>query len=622
MKRLLPFHPVPSDGESHRGYLLNVACGNGYPSTNWLQHVPGFRHYMTHGPGRTLPGVKASWAISLHENEEAPFFCIPAFTQVTEARFCPYCLNDGGFWRVEWEWTYYTACHRHGVQLQSVCSTCGTFQTSNRQQLLKCACGSTLSQQVPDVADSAEIDISTEIFQLQQGLPSANLALRIQVLIGKRDSDYVSRLIRVIGRHAASWEQQIAPAKNSVPSLLTARDHVRYTAKILHDWPKNFTDFLLSYGCLEGAVPGSYRRPSKFSALLRSLPWTWTDATTPIAQVMTDFLERYEPRALDRRQCERSPAKKAASRFVHLTVVARQLRVAAKRLEELIICGEITAYRKEGGKREFILIPNHEITRADALLGDAISHKAAAGLLGISRLRLSQLRREGFILKRNGSAGTPEDRYSVRDLRILLENFRRKPNHCRRDELQTMGHICRFTAGSEREFIELIRALIDGCLRIYGHEEKFGSIGGLLLSKAELQDWRLGLSASRGGLSVVDAAVHLGVKQEVAYHLVRKGFIKSSMTRSGRRMCRLLGSKDIDLFKQTYISAVDIAILHDTSPKAAVANLFQNQIAPVTGPKIDGCRQYFYKKSDVKWALTPGPAVDETRWSRQSCPNL
>jgi hypothetical protein len=204
MNRLLPFHPAPFDGESHRGYLLRIAAGNGYPNTNWLRSVPGFIRYMTREQGRTLRGVRAPWAIATFPGNEEPYIRIPPFTLVTEARFCPLCLRDGGFWRFEWEWAYYTACHRHGVQLQSICVACGKPQAGRRERLLECSCGSRLSQQATHPADVTEIQISNEILGLELDLVPTESETSVSKIIGKRSAESVSRLIRTLGKHSTT----------------------------------------------------------------------------------------------------------------------------------------------------------------------------------------------------------------------------------------------------------------------------------------------------------------------------------------------------------------------------------------------------------------------------------
>jgi hypothetical protein len=45
-----------------------------------------------------------------------------------------------------------------------------------------------------------------------------------------------------------------------------------------------------------------------------------------------------------------------------------------------------------------------------------------------------------------------------------------------------------------------------------------------------------------------------------------------------------------------------------TSPKAMLHRL---DAVPVTGPAIDGCRQYFYRRMDLESALVPAAAYSE-----------
>jgi hypothetical protein len=98
---------------------------------------------------------------------------------------------------------------------------------------------------------------------------------------------------------------------------------------------------------------------------------------------------------------------------------------------------------------------------------------------------------------------------------------------------------------------------------------------------------------------VDDVAHRLGLKQEVAYQLVRNGLIKSRTEKIGRRLGRIVLDDDIKEFSSRYISAAEMSSTYGKSPRWLVHNLFKRMIHPETGPKIDGGRQYFYLRQVV-----------------------
>lgn len=100
------------------------------------------------------------------------------------------------------------------------------------------------------------------------------------------------------------------------------------------------------------------------------------------------------------------------------------------------------------------------------------------------------------------------------------------------------------------------------------------------------------------------AAKVLGIKQEVAYDLVRKGLLRS--TTAGALGQRMSGA-DIELFQATYVSLANLARDGRRSPRALLAEL---PATPVCGPAIDGARQYFYRRSEVETQPSGGISYD------------
>jgi hypothetical protein len=114
---------------------------------------------------------------------------------------------------------------------------------------------------------------------------------------------------------------------------------------------------------------------------------------------------------------------------------------------------------------------------------------------------------------------------------------------------------------------------------------------------------RAGLKARRLAidetLSVDQAACVLGVKQEVAYGLVARGYLPGMTTATGERRIR---KADIRLFTETYASLVALARSHGRSPRATMQAL---QVSPVCGPTVDGSRQYFFRRADLRGEELP-----------------
>lgn len=139
------------------------------------------------------------------------------------------------------------------------------------------------------------------------------------------------------------------------------------------------------------------------------------------------------------------------------------------------------------------------------------------------------------------------------------------------------------------------------------------------MDAVEVKQW---LNARRadsvGGISVDQAARVLGLKQQVAYDLVRRGFLRS-MQSDGHGHRVSLG--DIEQFQESYVSLAELAHCEHRTPRALLRD---SGVAPVTGPSIDRSRQYFFRRSDVpgSMARTPGmvaqPMVDQGHDQRKT----
>ena len=118
-------------------------------------------------------------------------------------------------------------------------------------------------------------------------------------------------------------------------------------------------------------------------------------------------------------------------------------------------------------------------------------------------------------------------------------------------------------------------------------------LGGVELLADVLRVWLSSLRRTKQALLSIDAAANrLGLKQQVAYELVARGLISSSL--QGR--CRRVAPQAIESFRGTYVALSELALEQSMAPRRMLALL---DCQPVCGPRIDGARQYFYRRDDI-----------------------
>jgi hypothetical protein len=144
------------------------------------------------------------------------------------------------------------------------------------------------------------------------------------------------------------------------------------------------------------------------------------------------------------------------------------------------------------------------------------------------------------------------------------------------------------------EFIALVRALLANQLKPVGKPTEPIPLGHIQLDEQQTWHWLAGMRCAGGAsMSVDQAAKSLGFKQQVVYDLVRQGLLATIQDHlPGRRVTQA----SLDDFQATYMSLAEYAKSVKRAPRWLLQTL---QVQPVSGPMIDGSRQYFFRKSDL-----------------------
>jgi hypothetical protein len=84
--------------------------------------------------------------------------------------------------------------------------------------------------------------------------------------------------------------------------------------------------------------------------------------------------------------------------------------------------------------------------------------------------------------------------------------------------------------------------------------------------------------------------------------LVKHGFLSAEKAAGGRGGTWMISQDEIDRFSSTYGNMNYIMEAFNTSARGLVERLTANGIMPITGPKVDGGRKYFFRKADLESA--------------------
>ncbi|ALU87245.1 hypothetical protein Hrubri_0011 [Herbaspirillum rubrisubalbicans M1] len=381
---------------------------------------------------------------------------------------------------------------------------------------------------------------------------------------------------------------------------------VRVAADILTSWPNRFHLLLAELGGYgETDVMRSDPKP-EFVSLAKCLRKHFSSPGLDfVMAAFRSFAVENWHRVLDRRSKWMSPLGYDEQRYMPAAAVTRQLHISRHRVKELLDKNILRGYvKKTPHEREFTVIERSSLIDAGDLIDDYIPLRAVAALLGLPRARINELVACGLLAETSRTEGSRQARlFSRKEVAVFVKRLsagRREPSD--EEDLLTTSTILKVHLATEKEFCSFFAAVIGRRLPsvcVSPLKSGFSALGFL---RAEFHLWRSEMRATVRSdlLTITAAARELGVKEQVAYHLVHIGLLPSINSTLGKRRCRRVSVGEIAYFKATYISSAELATRWSTSPKAVVRFLQAQGVEPVSGPRIDASRQYFFNRCNIQ----------------------
>ena len=182
-----------------------------------------------------------------------------------------------------------------------------------------------------------------------------------------------------------------------------------------------------------------------------------------------------------------------------------------------------------------------------------------------------------------------------------------------------LGHLIRYWPWTDEQIGLLLVDILNGEMAPAGVLNSGDGIGTLVLCADQLDHWFFGKQrVPCAELTIPDVALRIGVKQEVAYALVRSGLLHATLRKVGRRSEQRVKVTILEEFERRYILGRDIARLLGRSPRAVAEFLLGDGVQPVAGPGVDNCRQIVFEREAVYECLrhnglgVPAPQIKET----------
>lgn len=466
--------------------------------------------------------------------------------------------------------------------------------------MMRCHCGSEISSWEQAEASPSSVDAARQIWRAF-----------VKAIDVRKDSDRphisaiddlslasVASLISHLGATTDTTECMLSPKAWRNLALLETSRLISAAYSRLTDWPLKFHDFLREEERLiEGTAVTSPRLHRLKKFLFHDLP--------PDLNFLLDGFRGYmrdeSMGTLDRRRGWATDSDIQSQAYVAATVAARQLGIRAVTLHTLAARVGVTEVRKPGGiRRHFTLIERTALSSLKQELSDEISLRKISLLLGTSTSRVEQLADLGLLNRRavtHGLVSTSLFRRS--DALELIDSLKgggRVLAHTDREI--SFAEISKYFLSQRAEFVALIRAVQEQRINLSRWDESARGIAGAIFGREEFLNWHR-QQCCVGGVTIPEAAAHLDVKQEVAYHLVRSGLLKGRVAVRGRRAVTLITTDALSDFEQRYVSSVELAAAMSLSVGKVVAVLSDFGVSPICGPQTDGSRQNMFRRGDV-----------------------
>ncbi len=532
--------PMACSDESFLGYRLRVAFANGLSNPAWLDCLDP-----------SLPKVHGI------------------------ARWCPHCLSDSGcHWREDW-YSGPAACLAHRCWLTSVCAACQRTLRWKQVRFTVCTCGEPLQ-------DAAVDKFSTDLVKLIDEQPVSSAAL---LSVGERwDLARFLGALAQFGLQGKPLKKATRKSENAEQFLVTAG------ASMIFD----------QSACFElldrlRAPQASVNNVPLFSEIFPNLLTMLRNRLNEVERCwMLDLLNMYVTNSSHRgapvlwerkgivghmdnepgeRQKTRNPAIATMLARMDLTVPIRQTRAGRQKF----VIGDAGLRVLREAQRS--LVPLKTAARYAGMSTRRIQALATAGLLASTDTRIDT-RSVDRLLNDIVVA-------SVRNLRAFEDPI-------------SVADALRLYIPVEASAVFFNR-LVNGSVRLVFKPDNVPILRNMFANRNEVRSAAEMPVEPSSQISIVEAARRLRVKQEVMYHLINKGLVRTRMGKLGHRAARVVDVDDLRTFAEQFLPLFTVAKATGISAREAPGWARLHGIEIVTGPSVDGGRQYWIRRQAWKF---------------------
>lgn len=529
--------------------------------------------------------------------------------QVLQAhsRCCVGCLKELPIWRPEWELQFHVRCPRHKCDLLTRCPRCERVIRAWRPSLVQCYCGFDLRYSPLGEANSPDATTHERTLSDQIAV-AAGFVLPLEVAPPGDDSPpeifalsvgQLQDLIQTIGAYA-QFGGIAKPRKVMLYGQIeNERRLIAGAGNAISNWPLGYWEFLRN---IDGSVEGETSRRSLLPYFLRELYGPMAgDGFAFLRKAYEEYLLANKEMVFNGRHRRSTSWLIENQRYIEPGPVQQSSGLSRRDIRNLIHEGRVKGIiRTLPSGRERLLLEKANISCV-MKESETLDLAASAERLGIPEARVLQLIGAGVI---EGRPPEPGKVWRIPEAALcdLVNSLATASCTGIRPQGSTPVPFAlryRLSVGSKgaAELVSDIRLGELSCWVVSSAPPL--SFRDFFVDPSEVQIWR---RSGDDHISVPEVAKTLGIKQEVAYHLVRSGRIASvDFGREGQRV----STSELRAFRNRYIWGREVARYLGMSPKATSDLMRRAGVSPCCGPNVDGGRQVLYERSAL--AVLPLP---------------
>lgn len=612
--------PAPYENEHIMGYILRLTQSNFYDSISW---ITALTNIYSDNLGNSIPsitfgridisrlskitGTPINILNSMYHKSEGDmkdykcnfygFFISQFLIKPQSPKLCPKCLSEDAYIRKHWDLAAYTACSKHKVNLISYCPNCRKKISWFRRNVCECSCGFAFRESNLSYLDEVEIKFSRHIENLifnkptKTDYPLSSLDLHhflccIYFIAGQ----FVNK-----GDTTGKYLSSLAPEKLH-PLLIKSYDVFEYFPKNFYkflDWKKSQTNNIkLQTGILKS-----------FGSLHLQLYKSMIDSTYDfIREAFECYLSEQWDGGYLSNKCSRIQSIQPQSKmYASKTFASDFLNVKTESIDELVRQGKLKGKVQSMGKNRLFRINMSSLQELKQQFNSLLSSIEVGERLGIDRHVVAELAKSKCL---EAYRGPNIDYYSrwqfteesinnlINSIRNQITNMNNQASLLSFHEAVTKLSIIGYDTS---KFV--LEILSDNLHPVY--ENNNPGLTRFVFSDKELSDFikKYMIAIRRGYYTATEVAKLLQVKDEALLKWINQGLLTNANLVSN---CWMIPYESVERFKNDYILSAPLARELRTSPRYLVQKLIEQGIIPISGPSIDGGRQYIFKRIDLQ----------------------